>query len=38
MPLLPLLAKRAMRFPANNSAWLCRKVCIGVAMWLYQMG
>ena len=38
IPLLPLVAKRAIRFPASFEAWVWRKVCIGVAMLPYQMG
>ena len=38
MPLLPLVANRAIRFPASFEAWVCRNVCIGVAMLPYQIG
>ena len=38
MPLLPLVANNAIRFPASFEAWVCRNVCIGVAMLPYQIG
>ena len=38
IPLLPLVANRAIRFPASFEAWECRNVCIGVAMLPYQIG
>ena len=38
IPLLPLVANSAIRFPASFAACSCRNVCIGVAMLLYQMG
>ena len=37
-PLLPLVANNAIRFPASFEAWVCRNVCIGVAMLPYQIG
>ena len=38
MPLLPLVATNAIRFQASLEAWVCRNVCIGVAMLPYQIG
>ena len=38
MPLLPLVAKSAIRLPASLDEWACRKDCMVVAMEPCQMG
>ena len=38
IPLLPLVANKAIRLPASFAACSCRNVCIGVAILPYQIG